>query len=486
MNARAEKSRGYEAVIGLEVHVQLLTDSKIFCGCSTAFGAAPNTHTCPVCLGLPGALPVLNRHAVHQALSFILAVGGTVNRHSVFARKNYFYPDLPKGYQISQYARPLGEGGQITIADRGIATTIHLVRVHLEDDAGKSFHPEQPGDPQDSMIDFNRCGVPLLEIVSRPEIDSPEQAGIFLATLRQLVQYLRICSGNMEEGALRCDANVSVRRRGRTDFGIRTEVKNMNSIRAVQRALACEIDRQTELLTTGGDIMQQTLLWDEHAQNVWPMREKEGAADYRYFPEPDLPELLIEEEWIRKIADSLPELPDQRCARLTQCCQLPVSDAAVLTRERELADYFEETVAIFPQGRKVANWMLTEMLAVVKDRGETISGFPVRPPQLAALLTEIDAGTISGRLAKEVFGLMCTTGQEPAEIIGKRGLRQLADREHIAEMIDRVLAAHPDEVAQYRTGKDKILRFLVGQAMAATQGKANPRLVNEILRAKLG
>lgn len=486
MQNKSAKLSGYEAVIGLEVHAQLLTGSKIFCGCSTAYGAEPNAQTCPVCLGLPGALPVLNRKAVEYAMMFILAVGGQVNRRSVFARKNYFYPDLPKGYQISQYELPLGEGGQITITDRKEEKSISLIRIHLEDDAGKSFHPEHAADDPATTVDLNRCGVPLIEIVSRPNIRSPEEAELYLNKLRQILEYLGVCSGNMEEGALRCDANISVRTTGTTELGTRTELKNLNSFRAVKRALASEIERQIGLLKSGGAVVQQALSWDEKTQQARPMRIKEESADYRYFPEPDLPDLRIADEWIERTRETLPELPDRRRDRLVEQWHISHYDAGVLTADRKLADYFEQTVKLFPQGKKVANWMMTELLAVLKDRAETIDDSPMRPAELASLLEEIDTGTISGKIAKEVFSLMCATGEAPWEIIEKKGLRQISDSGHIGRVIEKVLAGHAAEVAQYRAGKTKVLGFLIGQVMAATGGKANPQMVNELIRQKLG
>jgi len=485
MNNDAVGLKGYEAVIGLEVHAQLLTASKIFCGCSTEYGAEPNTHTCPVCLGLPGSLPVLNRQAVDFALKFIIAVGGTVHPESVFARKNYFYPDLPKGYQISQYTEPIGLGGHISIDDEGAAKSIGLTRIHLEEDAGKSFHADGAGGDGGSMVDLNRCGVPLIEIVSEPEMRSAREANLFLTRLKQIVEYLEICSGSMEEGALRCDANVSVRKVGALEFGTRTEVKNVNSIRYVQRALEFEIDRQIQILESGGEIKQQTLLWDEENQRVEPMRSKEEAADYRYFPEPDLVRLRVDADWIERVRLSLPELPDQRRERFEREYGLPRYDAEVLTAEKPLADYFEETAAGFPQAKKVSNWLMTEVLAKLRESGETIADFAVRPERVAELLDEVETGTISGRTAKEVFARMLEGGGSAKEIISRLGLQQVSDVGELGVVIDEVLAAHPEEVATYKAGKKEILGFFIGQVMARTQGRANPKTVNDILQAKL-
>jgi len=485
MNSGETGAKGYEAVIGLEVHAQLLTGSKIFCGCSTRFGAEPNSHTCPVCLGLPGSLPVLNRRAVEFALKFIIAVGGTVNPESVFARKNYFYPDLPKGYQISQYTEPIGRGGYIAIDDGGTGKSISLARVHLEEDAGKSFHLVGTEGDGGSTVDLNRCGVPLIEIVSEPEIRSAREANLFLTRLKQIVEYLEICSGSMEEGALRCDANVSVRTSGALEYGTRTEVKNVNSIRFVQQALDFEINRQIQILESGGEIEQQTLLWDEANQRVEAMRAKEEAADYRYFPEPDLVPLRVDADWIDRIQASLPELPDQRRERFERVYGLPRYDAEVLTAEKPLADYFEETLAGFPQAKTVSNWLMTEVLGKLRESGGTIDDLTVRPAGVAELLGEVESGTISGRMAKEVFARMLTDGGSAREIITRLGLQQVSDVGELGRIIDEILTAHPDEVASYKAGKIEILGFFVGQVMAQTQGRANPQTVNEILHTKL-
>jgi len=480
------EARPYEPVIGLEVHAQLLTDSKIFCGCRSSFGEAPNALTCPVCLGLPGALPVLNRRVVEYAMRAILAVGGTVNRESIFARKNYFYPDLPKGYQISQYDHPLGEGGSVLFTEDGEERAIGLIRIHLEEDAGKSFHPENAADEASTFVDMNRCGVPLIEIVSKPEIRSPRQAGLYLAKLRQILEYLGVCTGNMEEGALRCDANVSVRPVGETAFGTRTEVKNMNSIRGVERALAYEIQRQTGLVQAGGTVAQETLLWDEKAQTAHPMRSKEESSDYRYFPEPDLLPLRVAPEWIEAVRLSLPELPAARAQRLEQQFGITAYDAAVLTDARALADYFEATARHFPDGKKAANWIMTEVLRVLKERGIGITAFTVAPEALAELLGMVEAGTISGKMAKDVFETMAATGRRASEIVQSDGLVQISDDEALIGIIDAVIADNAGQLARYRSGKAQLFGFFVGETMKRTQGRANPKRVNDLLKERLG
>ncbi|MEW5876235.1 MAG: Asp-tRNA(Asn)/Glu-tRNA(Gln) amidotransferase subunit GatB, partial [Candidatus Zixiibacteriota bacterium] len=465
----------YEPVIGLEVHAQLSTRSKIFCGCSASFGAEPNSHTCPVCLGLPGALPVLNRQAVEYAMRLILAVNGEVRRESVFARKNYFYPDLPKGYQISQYDKPIGEGGEVVFRDDdGTIITIGLIRAHLEEDAGKSFHPENPGADPATLVDVNRCGVPLLEIVSKPDIRSAHHASLYMQKLRQTLEYLEICTGNMEEGALRCDANVSIRKAGETAFGTRTELKNMNSFRSVERAIAFEIERQIALVESGGAVIQETLLWDEKTQTAHPMRSKEESSDYRYFPEPDLLPLHIDNAWIARVRASLPELALSRAARLVREHGIPEYDATVLTDSKPLADYFEATVAAFPEPKKVSNWIMTEVLRALKDRNQGIAEFPIPPNGLAELLQLVEGGAISGTVAKDVFDSMLDTGRSAKEIVAAEGLTQISDDTALIAIIDNLIAAHPDQAAEFRAGKHRVLGFFVGQAMKQSGGKANP------------
>jgi len=472
----------YEAVIGLEVHAQLLTKSKIFCGCSTRFGAAPNTHTCPVCLGMPGVLPTLNRKAVEFTIRLALAANCRIGRTSRFARKNYFYPDLPKGYQISQYELPLAEQGWIDIDVDGRSRRIGITRIHLEEDAGKLIHDDtQPF----SYVDFNRTGVPLIEIVSEPDLRTPEEASVFLKKLRDIVRYLDICDGNMEQGSLRCDANVSLRPVGSQEFGVKTEVKNMNSFRFVQRALEYEIKRQRAILQQGGTLVQETRLWDSEKSVTHGMRGKEEAHDYRYFPDPDLVPVVVDDEWIEKVRRELPELPDAKKARFMAEYNLPERDALVLTGSKDLAAYFEECVEHFPQPKRVSNWILAELLRELKQDDREIDQCPVTPAELAHLLEMIDDAVISGKMAKTVFEEMYRTGKTPESIVEEQGLKQLTDEGEIAEIIETVLAAHPKQVQQYRDGKEKLLGFFVGQVMKQTQGKANPTLVNQILREKL-
>ncbi len=472
----------FEAVIGLEVHAQLLTHSKIFCGCSTRFGAPPNTHTCPVCLGMPGVLPVLNRKVVDFTIRLALATHCQIARTSRFARKNYFYPDLPKGYQISQYELPVAQHGWLDIEVNGKSTRIGITRIHLEEDAGKLIHDEsQPL----SYVDFNRTGVPLVEIVSEPDIRTPEEAAIYLKKLRDIVRYLDICDGNMEEGSLRCDANISLRPLGSEGLGVKTELKNMNSFRFVQRALEYEIKRQRAILEQGGTIAQETRLWDSDKNVTHGMRGKEEAHDYRYFPDPDLVPVLIDDEWIEKVRQGLPELPDAKKARFVKEFELPEQDGVVLTGSKELADYFEACVARFPQPKKVSNWIMVELLRELKRDDREIDKCPVTPQALANLLKMVEEEVISGKIAKTVFEEMYATGKTPEDIIEEKGLKQVTDEGEIGEVIDSVLAAHPKEIEEFRAGKEKLLGFFIGQIMKQTRGKANPKIVNDILKDKL-
>ncbi|MFQ6031895.1 MAG: Asp-tRNA(Asn)/Glu-tRNA(Gln) amidotransferase subunit GatB [Candidatus Zixiibacteriota bacterium] len=475
----------YESIIGLEVHAQLLTESKIFCGCSTKYGSLPNTQTCPVCLGMPGVLPVLNKKAVEYAIKMVLAVDGKVNPKSIFARKNYFYPDLPKGYQISQYEQPLATGGFIEIDTESGNKKIRITRIHLEEDAGKSLHPEDEANDAGTSVDMNRCGVPLLEIVSEPDINSPQEAYLYLNKLKQIVQYLGICSGNMEEGALRCDANVSVRPKRTEKFGVNTEVKNMNSFRGVERALAYEIRRQIDILEKGGTIKRETLLWDESKQMCFTMRSKEESHDYRYFPEPDLVPLAVSDEWLDQIKKDLPELPDRKKERFIHDYKIPQYDAEVLTTSKELADYYEECVRAYPDGKKVSNWVMGEVFRELNERKSKIKDFKIAPGDLADLLKQIDEGTISGKMAKEVFAMMAETGESASEIITEKGLMQITDKKDLTAIIESILKENEENVKRYHAGKEKLFGFFVGEVMKKTQGKANPRLVNQIIKEKL-
>jgi aspartyl-tRNA(Asn)/glutamyl-tRNA(Gln) amidotransferase subunit B len=480
----------YEAVIGLEVHAQLLTQTKAFCSCPTSFGAAPNTSTCPVCLGLPGALPVLNRKAVEFAIRLGLALESTIAPRSAFARKNYFYPDLPKGYQISQFEFPLCAGGGIDIdLPDGTRRRIGIHHAHLEEDAGKSIHDRGA----ETLVDVNRCGVPLLEIVTRPDLRSPREASLTLARIRQLVTYLEICDGTMEEGSLRCDANVSVRRRGEESLGTKTEVKNMNSFRNVERALEFEIQRQMRLIDDGGTILQETLLWDAERGVAVPMRSKEESHDYRYFPEPDLLPVRVDEAWIDAVRTTLPELPAARRDRFVASFGLPRYDADVLCAERGTAEYFEEALRALAEktespprevAKLVSNWVMTEVFRVAGEASLPVLHSPVSAARLAGLLTLVQNGTISGTIAKEVFAAMLT-GADPESIVRERGLVMISDGREILRLVQAVLSQFPEQVATYRAGGTKVFGFFVGEVMKRTGGKANPRVVTECLRTEL-
>lgn len=474
----------YEAVIGLEVHAQLLTESKIFCGCPTAFGAAPNTHTCPVCTGMPGSLPVLNRRVVEFAIRLALATECQISRFSLFARKNYFYPDLPKGYQISQYELPIATNGAIEIPlVAGGTKRVGITRIHMEEDAGKLFHDQ---DRPFSYVDFNRAGVPLLEIVSEPDLRTPQEAADYLRQLRAILQYLEICDGNMEEGSFRCDANVSIRPLGATALGTRTEVKNMNSFRHVERALAYEIERQKRIIEQGGEVIQETRLWDPARGVTEAMRGKEEAHDYRYFPEPDLVPLWIEPGWIEEIRKGLPELPLQRKERFVRDYRIPPYDAGVITQSKALADYYEECVRLFPDPKQVSNWIMGDLLRLLKEDDLEAEQSPLKPHQLAEMLTLIKDGTISGRIAKTIFEQMYRTGKGARAIVNEQGLVQITDADALRQQVKSVLQLHAKEVEEYKKGKERLFGFFVGQVMKATQGKANPKIVNEILKEELG
>ena len=475
----------YESVIGLEVHAQLLTKSKLFCSCATVFQADPNEQTCPVCLGMPGVLPVLNCQAVEFAIRTGLAMQGQIARVSRFARKNYFYPDLPKGYQISQYEEPLIEGGGLTIDLDGASKHIRLIRIHLEEDAGKSIHGENLADPTKSYVDLNRTGVPLLEIVSAPDLRSAEEAKIYLQQLKTILEYIEVCDGNMEEGSLRCDANVSLRPRGAQEFGTRTEIKNLNSFRNVQRAIEYEIERQAEVLESGGRVVQETRLFDANRGVTHPMRSKEDAHDYRYFPEPDLVPLCIDHEWIERVRQELPELPDTRRQRFATHYGLPDYDAEVLTASKALADYYEATVRLYNQPKVVSNWVMGDVMRELNRQHHSPQQAPVTPMHLAELLHLLDEGVLSGKIAKTVFEEMYRTGQSAKTIVEEQGLVQMTDSAALEGIITTILADNASQVADYRAGKQKVFGFFVGQTMKATQGKANPALVNELLRKLL-
>jgi len=474
----------WEAVIGLELHAQLATKSKIFSGAATAFGAPPNTQACAIDLGLPGVLPVLNAEAVRMAVKLGLAIEATIARRSVFARKNYFYPDLPKGYQISQYELPIVSGGhvEIDLEERG-PKTIGITRAHLEEDAGKSLHEDFHGF---SGIDLNRAGTPLLEIVSEPDLRSAREAVAYMKKMHSLLRYLEICDGNMEEGSFRCDANVSVRTRGSPTFGTRTELKNLNSFRFVERAIDYEIDRQIDLLENGGHVVQETRLYNPETNETRPMRGKEEANDYRYFPDPDLLPLVFDETYVESVRHSLPELPDAKKQRFQRQYALSTYDARILTASRELADFFEATVAAAGgEAKRVANWIIGDLTGVLNKSGRAIAESPVSPKMLAGMIRRIADGTISGKIAKEIFEAMCNGKGDADTLIERQGLRQVSDSETIERIIGEVIAAHPEQVTGYREGKHKLLGFFVGQVMKLSKGKANPKQVNDRLKSRL-
>ena len=472
----------YETVIGLEVHAQLLTASKIFCGCATAFGAPPNTQVCEVCLGMPGSLPVLNKKALEYAVKMALATNCRINPESLFARKNYFYPDLPKGYQISQYEQPLAEHGFLSIKVNGQVRRIGLTRIHLEEDAGKLIHSESR---PVSYVDFNRTGVPLIEIVSEPDLRSPEEAVEYLKGLRNILLYLEICDGNLEEGSFRCDANISLRPGGAAELGVKVELKNMNSFRFVKAALEFESKRQRAMLVAGREIVQETRLWDPASNQTVSMRGKEEAHDYRYFPDPDLVPVRIDPDWLSSLRQNQVELPAARLARFQLEYGLPEYDAEVLTSDKALADYFEAAVKLFPQPKQVSNWIMSELLRELKTAEHGIASCRITPAALAQLLILVDRGTISGKLAKTVFEEMVATGKDPEAIIKEKGLAQISDTGALEALAQEIIAANPKEAAAFRAGKTKVLGFFVGQLMQKTKGQANPQLANEIFQKLL-
>ena len=475
----------WETVIGLEIHAQLATRSKIFSGSATAYGATPNTQANLVDLGYPGVLPVLNGDAVKMAIRFGLATGSKIARRSVFARKNYFYPDLPKGYQISQYERPVVEDGSLEIVlEDGTRKTIGITRAHLEEDAGKSLHEDFHGL---SGIDLNRAGTPLLEIVSEPDLRSAKEAVAYMKKIHTLVRYLGICDGNMQEGSFRCDANVSVRPAGQAEFGTRAEIKNLNSFRFVERAINYEVERQIDLIESGGKVVQETRLYDPDKGETRSMRSKEEANDYRYFPDPDLLPLAIGEDLIESVRATLPELPDEKAARFVRDFGLSEYDAGVLTASREMADYYETVVARLGGNAKLAaNWVMGELSGALNKENLDVTGSRVGADALAGLLVRIVDNTISGKIAKEVFEAMWSEGAAADAIIEAKGLKQITDTSAIEQAIDEVMAKNPGQLAEYRSGKDKLFGFFVGQVMKATQGKANPAQLNELLKRKLG
>jgi aspartyl-tRNA(Asn)/glutamyl-tRNA(Gln) amidotransferase subunit B len=483
MTTTAAITTAYETVIGLEVHAQLRTQSKMFCGCSTTFGAAPNTQVCPVCLGMPGVLPVVNRRAVEFAIRLGLAVNARIAAASRFARKNYFYPDLPKGYQISQYELPICEGGWMDVALDGGTKRIGLIRAHLEEDAGKNLHDVSDGE---SHVDLNRAGTPLLEIVSAPDLRSSDEAVAYLKALRELVVYLDICDGNMEEGSFRCDANVSIRPKGSQTYGTRVELKNINSFRYVKRAIEYEVQRQVELVEAGDRVVQETRLFDPQRGITASMRSKEDAHDYRYFPDPDLVPLAPSTGWIDDIRAKMPELPEAKRARFAAQYGLSAYDATVLTGSRALAGYYESVVGHGAPAKAAANWIMSELLALLNADGIDIEACRVTPQALAALFALMGNGTISGKIAKTVFEDMYRTGAQPDAVVAAKGLTQVSDAGELAAVIDQVIADSPKELEQYRSGKDKLFGFFVGQVMKRTQGKANPAKVNELLKSRLG
>ena len=475
----------YEIVIGLEVHVQIKTKTKIFCSCSTEFGKTANANTCPICLGMPGTLPVLNRQFLEAAMKTCLATHCTIAPMNRFARKNYFYPDLPKGYQISQFEEPLGVNGHINISINGVKKRIGLTRIHMEEDAGKLIHGENLGSPGKSYVDFNRTGVPLCEIVSEPHLRSPEEARAYLGELKSILEYTEVSDCNMEEGSLRCDANISLRPKGQKEFGTRTELKNLNSFKFVQKAIEYEVDRQASILEQGDKVIQETRLYDSVQGETFSMRSKEEAHDYRYFPDPDLVPVFIDEPWVTKIQKTIPELPEQKRERFAIEYALPEYDSGVLTSSRSLANYFEKCVSQFPKPKIISNWIMGDLLRELNKNNKKISECPISPDMLINLVKLLDEGIISGSAAKTVFEEMFHTQKDPAAIVEDKGLKQITDEKAIDQMVEGVLQANLNQVEEYKGGKEKVLGFLVGQVMKVSKGKANPGTVNKLLKEKI-
>jgi aspartyl-tRNA(Asn)/glutamyl-tRNA(Gln) amidotransferase subunit B len=476
----------WETVIGVEVHAQLLTETKMFCGCGVRFGAEPNTQTCPVCLGLPGSLPVANRKAVDLGIRLALAVNGVVRERSLFARKHYFYPDLPKGYQISQYEEPLCEHGTLSIPmEDGSRRDIRIRRIHLEEDAGKLVHDESYVGENDSLVDLNRCGTPLAEIVTEPDLRSPKETALFLTALRRLVRWLGVCDGNMEEGSFRCDANVSLRPSGSEALGVKTEIKNMNSIHGVERALAFEIARQTRILSAGGRVRQETLFWDEARGEAAAMRGKEEAHDYRYFPDPDLPPLTVGRDRIDAIGRDLPELPDRRKSAWMSDYGLSEYDASLLSEERAIADFFEELARLTGEPKAAANWVTGDVLRILNEKKISVDGLKIRPPGLAKLQSLVAGGKVSRSAAKKIFDETAMSGEDPETVLERTGLAQVSDESALASAIREAVESHPEQLKRYLAGNAKMAGFFMGEIMKITRGKANPRLAGELLNRHL-
>ena len=475
----------YEMIIGLEVHAQLKTKSKIFCSCPTEFGKPANENTCPICLGMPGVIPVLNKKAIQLAMRACLSTNCHIASVNRFARKNYFYPDLPKGYQISQFELPLGLDGHVNIQINGTKKKIGLTRIHMEEDAGKLIHGENLGSPGKSYVDFNRTGVPLVEIVSEPDLRSGEEAREYLTQLKSILDYAEVSDCNMEEGSLRCDANVSVRPEGQKEFGTRTETKNLNSFRFVQRAIEYEFNRQIKVLEQGDSIVQETRLYDSNKGVTFTMRSKEEAHDYRYFPEPDLVPVEISDEWIKETMDDLPELPEQKRERFVQSYNIPEYDAVVLTTSRNIADYYEKSVSLYPEPKEISNWIMGELLRQLKIDGRKIDESPIKPEGLIALLKLIKEGTLSAKMAKTVFEEMYQSSKSATEIVAQKGLAQITDSSTIENLVDEILKINTGQVEQYKNGKEKVFGFLVGQIMKQSKGQADPALVNKLLKDRI-